>query len=201
MMRVLSAKGLSLAALGVVVGMILPFRAAADDPYDPYALGTAVPATWGTRNAAPPDATSVSRDSPVTRARELLRRARFLDDAAAVDEKAATELAARLPALRASAKAARERAERSTAEERELLGARAEDLDADVVISEAEVTFKKKTAVDNRRVAHELRLRAMRMAREAVDAPATEETTAFGCDPPFRFTADGRKIYRVECLK
>jgi hypothetical protein len=128
----------------------------------------------------------------------MLTRARFLDEAAAIDEKAATELANRLSSLRVAAKTARDKAERATPDERELLGARAEDLETDLVVSEAEVTFKRRTAVENRRVARELRARAVKLVREA---PTFEDPTANACDPPFRFTADGRKSYRVECLK
>ena len=179
--------------------------ALADDPYglSPGAAGatgsfSSALTTWGGRGSAVVDATSANRDSPVTHAREMLTRARFLDEAATVDEKAASDLAARLGALRASAKVARERADKATPEERELLGARADDLETDVIVSEAEITFKRRTAADNRRVARELRLRAVKLVREA---PAFEDLTASACDPPFRFTADGRKIYRVECLK
>ena len=93
---------------------------------------------------------------------------------------------------------ARERADKASPDERELLGARADDLETDVIVSEAEITFKRRTAADNRRVARELRLRAVKLVREA---PAFEDAAATSCDPPFRFTADGRKIYRVECLK
>jgi hypothetical protein len=195
----LFGKGLSLVAL--VVASSSSGAARADNLYEPYGLapgaGSAI-ATWGSRTAPPADATSVARDAPATRARDMLSRARFLDDAASVDEKAATELAARIPSLRTAAKAARDRAERGTPEERELLGARAEDLETDVVISEAEITFKRSTAAENRRTAHELRLRAMRLVREPT---RTDEPVASACDPPFRYTADGRKVYRVECLK
>jgi hypothetical protein len=128
----------------------------------------------------------------------MLTRARFLDDAAAVDDKAASELAGRLTSLRAAAKVARERAERAAPDERELLGARADDLETDLVVSEAEITFKRRTAVENRRVARELRVRAVKLVREA---PAFEDPTANACEPPFHFTADGRKVYRMECLK
>jgi hypothetical protein len=182
--------------------LVLPSAAHAEDP---YGLGPAssTPATiittWGTHSASSSDGTSVTHDSPVTRARELLTRARFLDDAASTDEKAATDLASRLGALRTAAKTARERAERATPEEREVMGARAEDLETDVIVSEAEIGFKRKTAADNRRVARELRVRAVRLVRET--PTALDEATANPCDPPFRFTADGRKVYRVECLK
>ena len=53
-------------------------------------------------------------DTPVARARELLARAKFLDEAGSADDKAAVDLQQRLPALRAAAKAARERASRAT---------------------------------------------------------------------------------------
>jgi hypothetical protein len=205
MKRALLATTLPLLVL--LVASVVPSTARADDPYG-LAPGKASPpassplATWGgARGTTPVDVTSVSRDSPITRARDMLTRSRLLDDAATIDEKAATELAGRLPAMRAAAKTARERAERSTPEERELMGARADDLEADVVISEAEVTFKRKTAVDNRRIAHELRSRAVRVVREEPAQTQLYDPTASACDPPFRYTADGRKVYRVECLK
>jgi len=207
-MRAFLQKTLPLLAL--FVASVLPSSALADDPYG-LAPGKASPpstaiTTWGGHATTPADATSVSRDAPVTRARDMLTRSRLLDDAATVDEKAATELAGRIGALRTAAKAARERAERAeraAPEERDLLGARADDLEADVVISEAEIVFKRRTAADNRRIAHELRLRAVRAVREEPAQPQTQlyDPTSSACDPPFRYTADGRKIYRVECLK
>lgn len=142
---------------------------------------------------------SSADESPVARARDLLARARLLDEAALGDEKSAVEIAARLPALRATAKTARDKADRASGEDRETLVSRAEDLEADVAISEAETTAKKRAAVDNRRMARELRARAVRLVREApVESPANAGSP---CDPPYRYTADGRKIYRVECLK
>lgn len=202
----LLGKGLSLVALAVALAV--PGTALADDP---YGLAPGQPsnagrggiydptfATWGGGSRMSLDATSVSRDSPVTRAREMLTRARYLDDAATTDEKNAAELASRLGALRTAAKVAREKAERATPEEREVLAAHADDLETDVIVSEAEISFKRRTAADNRRVARELRLRAVKLVREA---PADEAAMADACDPPFRFTADGRKVYRVECLK
>ena len=162
----------------------------------PCTASPQAPQTWGssaTTVAEPP-----AEESPVARARDLLARARLLDEAAAADEKAATELAARLPTLRASAKAARDRADRAAGDDREMLVSRAEDLEADVAVSEAETTAKRRSAIENRRVARELRARAVRTVREA---PAEPPATTSPCDPPFRFTADGRKIYRIECLK
>lgn len=153
------------------------------------------PASSSSSSASP----SSTDESPVARARDLLARARLLDEAALGDEKSAVEIAARLPALRATAKTARDKADRASGEDRETLVSRAEDLEADVAISEAETTAKKRAAVDNRRMARELRARAVRLVREApVESPANAGSP---CDPPYRYTADGRKIYRVECLK
>lgn len=196
-----------LSLLALVVASVVPSTAFADDPYGLGAgkappLTSNAPTTWGGGRGSPPvDATSVSRDAPVTRARDMLTRARYLDDAAAIDEKAATELLGRLTSMRTAAKTARERAERAPAEERELMGARADDLETDIIISEAEVTFKRKTASENRQVARELRLRAVKVVREEPAQTQIYDPTASVCDPPFRYTADGRKIYRVECLK
>ncbi len=189
---------LLLAPIAFAFALFVPTAAHADDPYGLGSSSSPAITTWGGRTSSLVDATSVTRDAPVTRARDMLTRARFLDEAATVDEKAALDLANHLGALRASAKVARERAEKATPEERELLGARAEDLETDVIVSEAEITFKRRTAAENRRVARELRMRAVKLVREA---PALEDSIANSCDPPFRFTNDGRKIYRVECLK
>jgi len=195
-------KRVLLAPFAFAFALAVPGAALADDPYGLAASASSgsptALTTWGGRGSSLVDATSVTRDSPVTRAREMLTRARFLDEAATVDEKAAVDLASRLGTLRAAAKVARERADKASPDERELLGARADDLETDVIVSEAEITFKRRTAADNRRVARELRLRAVKLVREA---PAFEDAAATSCDPPFRFTADGRKIYRVECLK
>jgi hypothetical protein len=195
-------KRVLLAPFALAFVLAAPGAALADDPYGLSASAAGGSSTtfttWGGRGSALVDATSVTRDSPVTRAREMLTRARFLDEASTVDEKAAVDLASRLGSLRASAKTARERAEKASPDERELLGARADDLETDVIVSEAEISFKRRTAADNRRVARELRLRAVKLVREA---PAAEDPMATSCEPPFRFTADGRKIYRVECLK
>jgi len=191
-------KRVLVAPFAFAFALFVPGAALADDPYGLGSPSSSALTTWGGHGSSLVDATSVTRDSPVTRARDMLMRARFLDEAAAVDEKAALDLANHLAALRASAKVARERADKATPEERELLGARADDLETDVIVSEAEITFKRRTATENRRVARELRLRAVKLVREA---PALEDPTANACDPPFRFTNDGRKIYRVECLK
>jgi hypothetical protein len=216
MKRALLVKGLPLLA-GLVSLASLPRTARADDPYNPSdpwsgaggaSRGTTF-STWGVGRAPTADATSLSRDAPVTRAREMLLRARFLDEAAAVDEAAASVLVVRLASMRTSAKTAREKAEKATPEEREALGARADDLETDVVVSEADVGFKRRTAAENRRVARDLRLRAVRLVREApaLDKATADKTTADAsiaaqsCDPPFRYAADGRKLYRLECLK
>lgn len=113
------------------------------------------------------------------------------------DERASVELTAKIAPLRAAAKAARDKADKATPADKEPLRARAEELEADVTVTEAEATEKKTSAADNRRVARELRARAVKMVKET---PA-ERQEASSCDPPFRFTPDGRKIYRLECLK
>ncbi len=152
--------------------------------------------TWGAPSASMTE--RPAEESPVAKARELLARARLLDEAATADEKAAAEIATRLPALRSSAKAARDRADRAAGDDREVLVARAEDLEADLAVSEAETAAKRRSAAENRRIARELRARAVRIVREApIDAPVV----ANACDPPYRFTASGLKVYRVECLE
>ena len=143
-----------------------------------------------------------AEETAMSRARELLERARRLDDAAIADAKAAADLAARLPELRTDAKAARDRAnraDRGNAPDREILLAKAEDREAELAVSELEVSVKKRSAEEDRRVAHDLRQRAIRLVH---DAPSdTDDSSVATCDPPFRYTSDGRKIYRVECLK
>jgi hypothetical protein len=149
-----------------------------------------------------PTASSASKEERVVaRARELLDRARSLDEAAALDDKTAADVAARLPNLRIAAKAARDRVSRmkETDPNHESLLARAEDLEVDVAVSEAEASVKKRAAADDRRVARDLRARAMRVLRKGT---LDEEALSVGpCDPPFRYTWDGRKVYRIECLK
>jgi hypothetical protein len=127
----------------------------------------------------------------------MLARARLLEEAATADDKAAADLNARLPTLRLSAKVARDRADRATGDDRDTLVARAEDLEADLAVSEAETTAKRRSAIDNRSRARELRALAIKLVKE----PPPTSTVASTCDPPYRFTNDGRKIYRIECLK
>jgi hypothetical protein len=178
-------------ALLVVTALAAPeARADGTCPSSPRAV-----ATWGV--SASTSAATPADESPVVRARDLLARAKLLDEAASGDEKSATETAARLPALRATAKTARERADRASGDDREALVSRAEDLEADLAVSEAEVAAKRRTAAENRRAARDLRARAVRVVR---DAPA-EAPPGLPCDPPYHFTTDGRKVYRLECLK
>lgn len=152
--------------------------------------------TWGATPSATPPAAPVD-ESPVSKARDLMARAKFLDDVATTEERASVDLTAKLPALRAAAKTAREKADKASAADKIALEAKAEELETDVTVSEAEATEKKKAAADNRKVARDLRARAVKMVKE----PAIERDEVSSCDPPFRFTADGRKIYRLECLK
>jgi hypothetical protein len=188
MKRVASAVGILAVALGGV--------ARADEPApNPYAASSppGAPVTLGT---APVQRSVSAEELVVGRARELLMRARFLDEAATTDDKTAADIAARLPALRIGAKGARDRADKAKDPEKDALVARAEDLEAELAVSEAELSMKKRSAAEDRRVARELRTRAVRLVREG----GGDEIVS-ACDPPFRYTADGRKIYRVECLK
>lgn len=187
-----------LCLLVVASALIVPATALADDPHARAQASSTLP-TWGNAHTLyDPSPTPAAHEAPVMRARQLLTRARHLDEAATADERAATELVAKLAALRTAAKAARDHAEKASVDDKEAFGARADDLETDVIVSEAEVTFKRKTAANNRRYARELRARAVMLATEA---PLAEEPAALGCEPPFRFTPDGRKIYRIECLK
>lgn len=183
-------------AVGAIVGaVLLSSSIAMAEPCTPAPIST-----WGGTPASNTAAAPVL-DSPVARARDLLARAKILDEQATSDEKSSAELAVRLPQLKASARSAREKAEKSSGEERDSAVARAEELEADVTVSEAEIIAKKRSAVDNRQTASMLRARALHIVREgAAEAPVVQQTNA-SCDPPFRFTADGRKIYRVECFR
>lgn len=179
-------------AVGVMFGAVLLFSSIATaEPCTPAPI-----ATWGVTPASSPAPPVL--DSPVARARDLLARAKILDEQATSDERSSAELALRLPQLKASAKAAREKAEKSSADERDAAVAHAEELEADVVVSEAEIIAKKRTAADNRQTASMLRSRALQVVREGT---TESPQTSGACDPPFRFTADGRKIYRVECFR
>lgn len=111
-----------------------------------------------------------SPDLMVRRAREMLVRAKYLDETATSDERLAADLVLRLPTLRKAASVARDKAEHALASEREALSQHAEELEADLAVSEAEVTVKKRLAADNRRMARELRIRAVGLVREATVA-------------------------------
>lgn len=124
----------------------------------------------------------------------MLNRARRLDDAATIDERVAGEIALRLPALRASAKAARERADRASTDEREVLTSRAEELEAELVVSEAEVAEKRRQAAEQRLLARTLRARAVTFVREP-------SARSFDCDVPYSIHESGRKVYHVECFE
>ena len=56
-------------------------------------------------------------------------------------------------------------------------------------------------AVGNRRIARDLRARAVKIVKEVKDLNEGVADTAAMCNPPFHYTPDGRKIYRIECLK
>lgn len=166
---------------------------------------TAPIATWGVvppapaapspANVAPTLVTQgpIEEASPVHRARDLLERAKVLEESAAVDDRAATTLTQRLPSLTNAAKVARDRASRAPTDP--TLGAQAETLEADVAVTEAEIASHRSAAAEHRRLARDLRSRALRLVK---DPPVVVETS---CDPPYRFTADGRKSYRLECLR
>ncbi|MBL8610606.1 MAG: hypothetical protein JNL38_24925, partial [Myxococcales bacterium] len=86
----------------VVLSTLAPCVARADGPCPPS------PSPAPVRAAAAEPAV----ESPVAKARELLGRAKLLDEEALVDERVAADLDKRLPSLRDAAKAAREAAER-----------------------------------------------------------------------------------------
>jgi hypothetical protein len=115
--------------------------------------------------AVPASAQDTFAASPVALARELLVRARRLDDSAAVDEKVAATLAAELPGKRTAAKLARDAAEKASGDQRPAAEAKAEDIETDVIVTEAEITARRDAAVEDRRMAKDLRARAVRLAQ------------------------------------
>jgi len=98
----------------------------------------------------------------------------------------------RPPALRAGGKVAREKADKATTADKVALDAKAEEIETDVTVTEAEATEKRKSAADNRRVARDLRARAVKMVKEPPPERADEAAT---CDPPVPFPPDERKTY------
>jgi hypothetical protein len=201
------------ALLGLVTALLyVAPLARADAPVAPTApVAPAVPSaprqrtltTAQTSIAAPSTATPPApseTDAPVGRARDLLARARLLVESAGSVEKLAVDRSKALPALRLAATAARERAARSDASrpDHEAVVARAEELEAELAVDEVDVAVKRHAAAESRRIARELRVLAVRIVKEP---PAlAESVAATPCDPPYRFTNDGRKIYRVECF-
>ena len=173
------------AAVMVGAFLLAPFARADESP------PTSPPATWGVTHSmsAPHD-----ESSPVTRAREALARAKVLDETAAANEAAVKELAARLPILRLRAKATRDRAAGAAGDEREILLSQAEELEADVVVSEAEIVERRRFAAERRVLARELRAVAVKIVREPSALPVN-------CDPPFSFDASGKKIFHIDCFK
>jgi len=150
-----------------------------------------------------------AQPSVVSRARDLLGRARFLDESALSDERVAADLDKKLPQLRDMLAKTLHAAD-ARPQERQALVAKAESIDADITVSEAEILVRRRSAVDNRRVARELRERAVALVKgESAAPPATSKVNAGlplylpvqrECTPPFAFTSDGRKVYKVECL-
>jgi hypothetical protein len=129
-------------------------------------LAVAVPlALLGPALPAPAQAQDTYSASPVALARELLLRARRLDESATTDEKVAAALAAELPAKRTAAKVARDIANKAVPEQKAAADARAEDLETDVIVTEAEITARRNAASDDRRMAKDLRARAVRLAQ------------------------------------
>jgi hypothetical protein len=98
-------------------------------------------------------------DPPVTQARDMLTRAKQLDEVAKTAEREVITLEQRLPGLRTSAEAARKRAKNGE----QALVAEAENLEADLIVSEAEVASKRKASIEARETAHTLRSHAVRL--------------------------------------
>jgi hypothetical protein len=134
------------------------------------ALGSAVACPAGAQERHVPSAVREWDPSPAAVARDLLVRARALDAAALVDERAAAALALSLPELRSAAERARARAEEASAagaETRAPLAAEAENLETDVAISELEAVTLRDAAAASRQRARELRARALLLVQGA----------------------------------
>lgn len=150
-----------------------------------------------------------AQPSVVSRAKDLLARARFLDESALSDERVATDLDKKLPQMRDALAKALLAADARPAE-RQALVARAESIEADITVSEAEILVRRRSAVDNRRVAREFRERAVALVKAESAPPPPPPKGSAGlplylpaqreCSPPFAFTPDGRKVYKIECL-
>ena len=138
-------------------------------------------------------------ESVVRHAREMVDRAKFLEETATGDEKAAWEIAKRIDDLRQRLRLAKDRAlaAKDTDKDKDALVAKAEEIEADLVVSEAEVITKRRAVIENRRVARDLRATAVKMVKEASVEPPS---LAWTCNPPFSYDLSGRKIYRVQCL-
>lgn len=165
----------------LIVSSIVPSLAHADD-----ASGIApTESITGAGSVYDPLGMSSSLRSPdlmVRRAREMLVRAKFLDETATSDERLAADLMLRLPTLRKAASVARDKAEHATASDQDALIQHADELEADLAVSEAEVTVKKRLAADNRRMARELRIRAVGLVREATVAVQPRAPVAVRAD-------------------
>lgn len=192
-MRSIRSVGLAL----LLGSTTLTSLAAADEPAAPKPPPAVTPKPAPLRaltaTAPPPE------EALVGRARDLLTRARVLEETASSDERLVTDLTKALPALRLAAKAARERATRAESAGRpdaEVLVIRAEELEAELAVGEVEVVVRRHAAESTRRLARELRALAVRSVKDPT--PSAEPTLP--CDPPYRYTADGRKLYRVECF-
>jgi hypothetical protein len=190
-------------ALAVAVGLLAaaPFVARADGPCTPQ---PPAPQASTQRVNAPAPAPEVE-ESPIARARDLLAHAKILDDAATSDERVAAELERKLGVMREGARLARIQVDRAKPVDRDAALARAETLEADLVVSEIEIASRRRAASDNRKSALDLRERAVRAAkgepqREAPRTPPLYLPTQAECTPPFVYAPDGRKIYKLECL-
>jgi hypothetical protein len=133
-------------------------------------------------------------DGRITRARELLGRARKADESATQDQKVANELSKKLDGLRQQAIAARRSADVAQPQDREDAVALAEQAEAELALSEAEIVQRRTAATDARKAARDLRDRALRVMRGEEKAAAAvprplgsrECRSPFGCDDIFQ---------------
>lgn len=185
-----SVQSLGLAVVGLAMTVSTATTARAEEPKP------AARTTWGT----PESERGENLETPPSRARSMLARARFLDEAAGAEERIARDLTAALPAKRTAATAARAKVAHGPPEFKDVFTADAENLEAELAVSEAEIDFRKRLASEDRAIARDLRVRAVRVARDAMGGP-TSDALATSCDPPFYYSGDGLKKYRMECFR
>jgi len=184
------------------------------------AASTAVLSFASSARAEPQEGLSVGRPSvavaaagqkpdgsALAQARDLIARARVLDEVAASEEKLAVELAKKVAAQRSEVKRLRHAA--TFRPEKDALTDRADAIEAELLVNELDIEEQKHAAAEHHRSARELREHAVDVVRGRVAyvvhrhrdpllpmyIPADWE-----CSPPYTLQPDGRRLYKHECL-